>query len=150
MTTAAEPFSVGCCDLQWISDGKAGSELHLQADQVRPVEVAHLGCAKYFVYKCFLDAVCMPKLSLISHRCCLQHLAGRLWYPSPVETQSRWFTGYKKCSWLPSYNYAYGNIAACFRNVHTVTMTCNPLSHALAVLLIALITATKHSSLVSP
>ena len=66
-----------------------------------------------------------------------------MWYPSPVDTQSRWFTGYKKCSWLPSYNYAYGNIAACFPNVHAVTMTRNPLSHAQAVLLIALITANK-------
>lgn len=69
MTTAAEPFSVGCCDIQWTPDGKARSEVKLQADQ---------------------------------------HLAGRLWYPSPVETQSQWFAGYKKCSWLPSYNYAYG------------------------------------------
>ncbi|KAA6419127.1 MAG: Platelet-activating factor acetylhydrolase [Trebouxia sp. A1-2] len=69
MTRAAEPFSVGCCDLQWTPDGKVRDEVNLQADQ---------------------------------------HLAGRLWYPSPVETQSRWFAEYKKCSWLPSYNYAYG------------------------------------------
>lgn len=38
----------------------------------------------------------------------LQHIAGRLWYPSPKEVRSQWFGGYKQCSWLPSYNYAYG------------------------------------------
>lgn len=37
-----------------------------------------------------------------------QHLAGRLWYPSPKDVGSHWFGGYRRCSWLPSYNYAFG------------------------------------------
>lgn len=43
----------------------------------------------------------------------MQHLVGRLWYPTAKQTTSHWFGGYKQCSWSPHYNYAYGEYPSC-------------------------------------
>lgn len=78
-----------------------------------------------YVHHCFcVSHSLMSTRNVVQQICCFQcqdcvndtqHLVGRLWYPAPKTSSTRWFNSFRKVPWLPSYEYAYGesNSSAC-------------------------------------